>query len=151
MLGSEDPEQWQGNICDDPIDAQRCPYFTPAKDAKTIVAEFMELVKEPSWVETNMPVVSALLWVAGPLAPIKDPSGVEGPETSEVEGPEFLQTTVESDDVRIENRLVKVEVVPADSGEAVRVEERAMNVTVLHYKPKESFWKRFLDWLGSSK
>ena len=32
FLGSEDPEQWGGTICDDPIDAQKCPYFNPLTD-----------------------------------------------------------------------------------------------------------------------
>lgn len=77
MLGVEDPEQWMGTICDEPIDAQRCPYFDPKKNDQAITTEFWTQVKDPAWVEENLPAVAALLWVAGdptpPPEPVKEP------------------------------------------------------------------------------
>lgn len=63
MLGVEDPEQWPGDICDDPVDAERCPYFTPKKSAEAVEAEFYENLKDAVWVTEHLPAVAALLWV----------------------------------------------------------------------------------------
>lgn len=86
MLGAEDPEQWKGDLCDEPIDAQRCPYFNPLKDDQKITAEFATHLKDPAWVETNLPAVSALIWVAGtdeaPKESVLEPPKEEEPEES---------------------------------------------------------------------
>jgi hypothetical protein len=63
MLGAENPEEWPGNICEDPIDAQRCPYFDPLQTKDALLAEFQEQLKDYQWVEENLPDVYALLWV----------------------------------------------------------------------------------------
>jgi hypothetical protein len=63
MLGSEDAESWAGNICEDPIDAQRCPYFEAAKDKAAIMAEYEADLSNIEWVNANMPELAALLWV----------------------------------------------------------------------------------------
>lgn len=65
MLGSEDPEQWQGTICEDPIDAQKCPYFSSTMTKDQVFNEFLEQTSNPEWLEENMPGVSELLWAAG--------------------------------------------------------------------------------------
>lgn len=62
MLGAEDPSEWPGNICEDPIDAQRCPYFEVKQTKAQVWAELREQLKEPSWVEENLPEVAALAW-----------------------------------------------------------------------------------------
>ncbi len=62
MLGSDDPETWQGTICEDPIDAQRCPYFDPSVSKESIYQRFKENVGDPEWVRANMPELYGLLW-----------------------------------------------------------------------------------------
>lgn len=63
MLGSEDPSQWAGSICDEPLDAKRCPYFVPARTRESIAQELDEQMKNPNWVKENFPEIHALLWV----------------------------------------------------------------------------------------
>ncbi len=63
MLGSEDPETWLGNICEDPIDAQRCPYFTPIKGKTDVIDEFKAQITDVNWLKTEMPDVASLIWV----------------------------------------------------------------------------------------
>jgi hypothetical protein len=65
MLGSEDPTLWPGNICEDPIDAKRCPYFTPIDTKESVQAEFYAQIRDLTWVEANMPEVAGLLWALG--------------------------------------------------------------------------------------
>jgi hypothetical protein len=84
MYGSEDPQTWPGTICEDPVDAMRCPpqAFTPRVTPEVVKKEFEEQIKDLDWVKKNLPEVSALLWVLGseklpesPLAPeaVKEP------------------------------------------------------------------------------
>ena len=63
MLGSEDVENWPGNICEDPIDAQRCPYFDPAHSKTLIFEQFKANVTDNDWIRVNMPEMYGLLWV----------------------------------------------------------------------------------------
>ena len=39
-LGMDDPKQWNGTNCEDPIDAQRCPYFTSKVTKEDLRREF---------------------------------------------------------------------------------------------------------------
>lgn len=68
MLGADDPESWQGTICEDPIDAKRCPDFTLKQDKLAILEEFREELSTPGWVHENMPEVATLCWVLGEIA-----------------------------------------------------------------------------------
>jgi len=63
LLGAENVEEWKGTICEDDLDAQRCPYFTPIKDKDTLWEEFQRDVADPEWVESNLSAVHELLWV----------------------------------------------------------------------------------------
>lgn len=63
MLGSESPEDWPGNICEDPIDAQRCPWFSVRVNKETLIAEFQRQVADSAWLQEHMPEVYALSWV----------------------------------------------------------------------------------------
>jgi hypothetical protein len=65
MLGSESPEDWQGTICEDDIDAQRCPVFAAKESAEQVREAFETQIRDIDWVRTNMPEVYALLWVLG--------------------------------------------------------------------------------------
>lgn len=65
MLNATTPEDWQGNVCEDEIDAKRCPYFEPLQSKQDIMTRFSGQLFEEGWVEENMPDVAALLWVLG--------------------------------------------------------------------------------------
>lgn len=65
MLGAEDPMSWPGTICEDPIDAQRCPYFTPTVNKEAVETQFKSELRDLDWVSTNLPEVYGLLWALG--------------------------------------------------------------------------------------
>lgn len=69
LLGSENPEEWGGTICDDPIDAQRCPHFTPTISKDTLLSDFHGQVADPEWLRANIPAVHELLWVLQATTP----------------------------------------------------------------------------------
>lgn len=60
--GLENPEEWSGTICEDPIDAQRCPLFVPKSSKDALLTEFQEQLATQGWLEEHMPEVAALLW-----------------------------------------------------------------------------------------
>lgn len=62
MLGAETPETWPGNICEDPIDAQRCPYFDPSANKDSIYRLFKDNIADLEWVRANMSELYGLLW-----------------------------------------------------------------------------------------
>jgi hypothetical protein len=63
MYGSEDPTEWPGDICEDAVDAMRCPYFDPVKSEDAVVEEFQLLIKDPEWLAVNLPGIAELRWV----------------------------------------------------------------------------------------
>jgi len=63
MSGSEDCSLWTGNICEDPIDAQRCPVFKAKKQPKAILKALATDLATPGWVAQCLPEAAALLWV----------------------------------------------------------------------------------------
>jgi hypothetical protein len=66
MLGADDPSQWNGTICEDPIDAQRCPYYSdPTATSEAVQKEFNRNIKDLVWVEKNLPEAYGLLWALG--------------------------------------------------------------------------------------
>lgn len=64
-LGSENPEDWNGTICEDPIDAQRCPYFNSKVSKEDVSREFQANVNDLPWLQVHLPEVYGLLWVIG--------------------------------------------------------------------------------------
>lgn len=64
-LGVENPQEWSGTICEEPIDAKKCPYFTPFQSKEDIVHLLEEQLLDRLWVENNLPEVHALYWVLG--------------------------------------------------------------------------------------
>jgi hypothetical protein len=68
-LGAENPETWTGTICEEPLDAQRCPYFTYREARAEVYKEFVTNLRDPMWVEAHLPAAHALLWVMN--APLK--------------------------------------------------------------------------------
>lgn len=73
MLGAESPDDWGGTICEEPLDAQRCPVFESARSKQEVLADFRRQVSDADWLSDNMPEVSGLLWAAGATAAPKLP------------------------------------------------------------------------------
>lgn len=65
MLGAADPMSWAGTICEDPIDARRCPYFTSRVTKEAVEQEFETQLHDLEWVSANLPEVYGLLWALG--------------------------------------------------------------------------------------
>lgn len=63
MLNAESPEEWPGTICEDPIDAQRCPDFTPILSKESVYATFVSNMTDPEWIQQNHPEMYGLIWV----------------------------------------------------------------------------------------
>lgn len=63
MYGSEDPERWPGDICEDEIDAKRCPWFEPIRGKDAELEHFEAQLRTDGWIEDNMPELAQLLWV----------------------------------------------------------------------------------------
>lgn len=62
-IGIDDAETWEMNICEDPIDAQRCPDFTPNETREEILAHLKQDLDDFGWIQANMPELYGLLWV----------------------------------------------------------------------------------------
>lgn len=73
MLGAEDPTSWPGNICEDPIDAKRCPYFTSTVSKDEVESQFKRQIRDLDWVSDNLPEVYGLLWALGSVTMPKLP------------------------------------------------------------------------------
>jgi hypothetical protein len=65
MLGSESHADWKGDICEDPIDAQRCPYFEPVLDKTAIWQDFQDMLQDAGRLRAELPEVYGLLWALG--------------------------------------------------------------------------------------
>lgn len=63
MLGAENPEEWRGTICEDPIDAQRCPYYITLLNEADVLETLRQDLSNPEWLGQNMPEAATLLWV----------------------------------------------------------------------------------------
>jgi len=72
MLGSENPEEWPGNVCEEPIDAQRWPYFNFKMSRLEVYERFVMDLENPEWVEASLPEVCQLLWVLGSRLELAD-------------------------------------------------------------------------------
>ena len=66
MLGSEHPDEWPGDICEDPIDAQRCPYFDPLLNKETVWREFSNTLRDPDALRGQFPEIYGLIWSLEP-------------------------------------------------------------------------------------
>ena len=62
MLGAGNPEEWKGDICEDPIDAQRCPYFDPVLSKEAIWKDFQGMLQDDQRLRLELPEVYGLLW-----------------------------------------------------------------------------------------
>lgn len=69
MVGQEDYEHWEGTICEDPIDAQRCPLYDPILTKEGLEETFFSQIRDLDWVQENLPEVYGLLWALGSESP----------------------------------------------------------------------------------
>jgi hypothetical protein len=60
-------------ICEDPIDAQRCPLFTPVTTKDSVRDTFLSQLNDADWVKANLPELASLLWVLEDLQGISLP------------------------------------------------------------------------------
>jgi hypothetical protein len=101
MYEASSPDDWKGNICEDPIDAQRCPFFTPSITREAIQQALEAQIRDVGWVKDNLPEVHALLWT---LDSNKLPVSVPPPSEPKTEpllpsGPQEEDTNDGDDDV----------------------------------------------------
>lgn len=73
LLNCEDPENWDGTICEEPIDAKKCPDFKQAKTKADILPELARDLKDADWVKGNQPELFTLLWVLGAVQELRVP------------------------------------------------------------------------------
>lgn len=73
LLNCGDPENWEGTICEEPIDAKRCPDFKPMKTKADILPDLARDLKDGDWVQGNLPELFALLWVLGAVQELRVP------------------------------------------------------------------------------
>jgi hypothetical protein len=65
MLNAETPDEWRGDICEDPVDAQRCSVYSPILTKEALYSEFVSNASSGEWLEKHYPEVWSLLWVLG--------------------------------------------------------------------------------------
>lgn len=65
MIGAEDPSEWGGTICDEPIDAKRCLVFEPLATRQGVTEKVCGQLQDAQWVEANVPEIHVLQWVLG--------------------------------------------------------------------------------------
>lgn len=63
MYGSEDIQNWPGDVCDTDDTARACPYFRPRVSQDAAVEEFRGLLADDKHVLQTYPDVAALQWV----------------------------------------------------------------------------------------
>jgi hypothetical protein len=63
MYGQESPENCRLDICEDDIDAQRCPLFQPTTTKASILDDLKAQLEMTGWIDENMPGAAELLWV----------------------------------------------------------------------------------------
>ena len=73
LLNCEDPENWEGTICEEPIDAKKCSDFKQVKTKSDILPELARDLKDVNWVQVNHPELFTLLWVLGVIQELRVP------------------------------------------------------------------------------
>jgi hypothetical protein len=73
MLGSDDPEVWGGTICEDDIDAQKCPLFEPILSKQHILTELGHVLQSPQQLREKYPEIYGLVWTLDDARPLEIP------------------------------------------------------------------------------
>lgn len=62
MYGSEKPETWSGDTCDDDDVSKKCPMFSPNRSSSSVEEEFDDHMQDDEYVLKHYPDVAALQW-----------------------------------------------------------------------------------------
>lgn len=65
MYGSENPETWNGVICDRDEISKSCKYFNPKKRLNEAREEFLSIMSDDEYVYENYKDIATLQWVLG--------------------------------------------------------------------------------------
>ena len=65
QLGADSPDDWNGVVCEDPIDAQKCPHFDPTQTQVGVYLKYVEDLKTLKLTGE----IEALLWVLDEMSP----------------------------------------------------------------------------------
>lgn len=65
ILGSEDPEEWLGNLCETKECARSCPFYKSRHTPQELEAQLEEQLQEEEVLYTEHRDIAMLLWVLG--------------------------------------------------------------------------------------
>jgi hypothetical protein len=65
MYGSENPETWNGIICDRDEISKSCKYFIPKQNFTQAKENFLDILSDDEYVYENYKDIAALQWVLG--------------------------------------------------------------------------------------
>lgn len=65
LLGSSNPEEWKGTICDEDVQAQSCPFFKNKFSKDVMLRSFYEELEDETVVSAEYKDIAALQWVIG--------------------------------------------------------------------------------------
>jgi hypothetical protein len=73
LIGCTDPENWEGTICEEPIDAKKCGIFKTKMGKADILPMLASDLKNADWVQGNLPELFSLLWVLDVVQELRVP------------------------------------------------------------------------------
>jgi hypothetical protein len=65
LYGSENPGEWNGDICDDESVSRKCGKFISITEEQEAKNEFYSVLLDDQYVKKNLPEIAALQWVTG--------------------------------------------------------------------------------------
>jgi len=65
MLNSDQPDAWEGRICETSADARFCPFFTAKETKQEVYDDFMSKVTDPEFIQHELRDLYILQWVLG--------------------------------------------------------------------------------------
>lgn len=69
-------EEWSGTLCEDAVDAQRCPHFDPLWSPGLMYADYLLDLADLEWVSSSLAEVQILSWALETLPAPPAPSWV---------------------------------------------------------------------------
>lgn len=75
LFGSNKPNLWNGDVCDDDSVSESCPNYDPLNSKEALEQEFDDNLKNDEWTLSTYPDIAALQWVLNTRVwEIKEPS-----------------------------------------------------------------------------
>lgn len=87
MYGAENPDDWKGNICEEPVDAQLCNIYNPVVSKKVLYDTFVKGVQSEEWLGKHYPGILSLVWVLGQGLHVEEQPPEEEPIEEEEPAP----------------------------------------------------------------